>query len=346
MRSALLASIPLGLSCLLAPTAHAGDCAASAPGYELSMPTEVAIGKPFDTCIVAPANSIVLVLISAGSSEHATKYGTLCVDLPFITIWGFQMPASGALCLPHPLECDPAVIGFTGHFQFAAIGPDPGVIGLSNGQSLTATDDGSCDECDEIHDGDFYTYTQGGWGTKCNGGNPGCFRDAHFPGAFPGGLVIGDQDGPDADVYHALLLTSSLAVENFLPEGMTPGVLTADATDVKNATAGVFAGQLVSAKLSVGFDDNGDFDALKGQTTHKLGDLVYVTGVNAKLIGWTVRDVIELADRAISGELPEPIDVDNDTIGDVSLSDLSGALDALNNNFDNGTQNLGWLGLP
>jgi len=341
MRSLLLASVPVVLSIFLAPAAQAGDCA-GAPGYVLTMPTEVAIGKTFATCVEAPGNSYVLVLISASSHEHPTKYGTLCVDLPFLTMWGFQMPASGSICLDHVLECDPAVIGFTGHFQFAAIGPTPGVIGLSNGQSLTAIDDGSCD----VHPGDFVTYTQGGWGTKCAGGNPGCFRDAHFAGSFPNGVVIGDQDGPDADARHALLLTTSLAVQNFLPAGMTAGTLVTDYTNPLSSSAGVFAGQLVSAKLSVGFDDSGAFDALKNQTAVKLGDLVYVQSTNPKLLGWTVREVIDLADRAISGELQAPIDVDNDNVGDVTLSELSGNLDALNNNFDNGNQNLGWLGLP
>jgi len=341
MRSLLIASSALGMVCCLMPAARAGDCAGT-PGYELVMPTEVAIGKSFTTCVTAPGNSYVLVLIAASSHDHPTVYGTVCVDLPFITIWGFQMPPSGATCFDHAVECDPAVIGFTGHFQFAAIGPTPGVIGLSNGQTLTAIDDGSCG-CDEIQVGDYLTYTQGGWGTKCAGGNAGCLRDANFPAVFPGGLIAGDQDGPDADAYYALWLTSSMAVQNFLPEGTTPDTLDADVTDVKNCAAGVFSGQLVAAKLNVAFDDAGVFDSKKNQTAKKLGDLVYVQSTNPKLIGWTVRDVIELADRAISGELPEPIDVDNDNVGDVTLSELSGNLDALNNNFDNGTQNLGWL---
>jgi hypothetical protein len=340
MRSVLLASAALALPLIAAPAARAGDCAGT-PGYELVMPAEVAIGKPFTTCITAPGDSFVLVLISASSSDHLTKFGNICVDLPFLTIWGFQMPASGTICLDHPVECDPAVIGFTGHFQAVAIGPTPGVIGLTNGQTLSAVDDGSCG-CFGTDPGDYVTYTQGGWGSKCAGSNPGCIRDANFDSVFPSGLLIGDQDGADADTHYSLLLTSSGAVENFLPEGMTPATLDADVVDVKNSSAGVFAGQLVAAKLNVGFDDAGVFDAVKN-SDGKLGDLVFIQATNPKLLGFTVNEIIELADKAISGELAEPIDVDNDMVGDVSLSDLSGMLDGLNNNFDDGLVDLEWL---
>src|SRR5262249_20373263 len=47
-----------------------------------------------------------------------------------------------------------------------------------------------------IGTGDFETFTQGGWGAICHGGNPGCLRDAHFDEVFPDGLVLGDPDGP------------------------------------------------------------------------------------------------------------------------------------------------------
>ena len=33
--------------------------------------------------------------------------------------------------------------------------------------------------------GQFTTFSQGGYGTNCNGNNPGCYRDAHFDAAFP-----------------------------------------------------------------------------------------------------------------------------------------------------------------
>jgi len=321
-----------------------GNCPGK-PGYELAMPEKVGIGKDFLTCVTAPGNSLVLILISGGKGPLQTKYGPLCVSMPLITIWAFPMPASGSVCLPHSLECDPAVVGFTGYFQFAAFGPAPGQVGLSNSQSLMAIDDGGCG-CDEIKPGDFVTFSQGGWGTKCSGGNPGCLRDQHFAGALPGGLVLGDQDGVDGDNRFALVLTSSKAVEQFLPSGGGSKALTSDVVNPTDKVGGSLAAQLAAAKLAVAFDDAGAFDAMKIQTTHKLGDLLFATSAPAKLLGWTVRDVIELADRALSGELAAPIDVDNDGQGDVGLSDLAGALDALNNNFDGGVKNDGVLVLP
>jgi hypothetical protein len=345
MRSILLASLPLALTLASAPQALAGDCVGT-PGYELLMPAEVAIGKPFDTCITAPGNSFVLVLISASSNPIPTKYGTLCVNLPFLTMWHFVMPPSGNLCLPHLVECEPAVVGFTGHFQFVSIGPSPGTFGLSNGQSLTAIDDGSCDDCEELEQGDFVTFSQGGWGTKCAGNNPGCLRDEYFDVSLPGGLLLGDQDGIDGDNRFAVLLSTSKAVQDFLPSGGPSAKLAADVIDPTDKVGGSLAAQLAAAKLSVAFDDAGAFDSIKNQTAVKLGDLVFAQDAPSKLLGWTVRDVIDLADRALSGELSAPIDVDNDGNGDVSLSELAGALDALNNNFDGGDANNGVLQLP
>lgn len=52
--------------------------------------------------------------------------------------------------------------------------------------------------------------------------NPGCRRDADFATAFPGGLLIGDQNGLDgAAGGFAALWTSSMAIEDFLPAGET-----------------------------------------------------------------------------------------------------------------------------
>jgi len=77
-----------------------------------------------------------------------------------------------------------------------------------------------------------------------------------------------------------------------------------------------------------------------------VGDLVYSDCVAAPLLGMSVRDVIDLADKAISGEILEPFDVDGDTVGDISFGDLNTALDKFNGNFDNGTVNQGCLKQP
>jgi len=334
----LLATLVASFTLLsAAPAAFAGD-----PGYTLSMPSQVAIGDSFQACVTAPGGSSVYLLVSGSGATTPTKFGDLSVGLPLLTIWQFQMPPSGSLCLPHQVECIQDIVGATGHFQFVAVGPAPGQVGISNPQQLTAIDDGLCD----ITTGDFHSYTMGGWGQACSGNNVGCIRDQWFPLIYPAGLLLGDRDGPDLDGIYALLLTDSLAIQQFLPEGSTPNVLTFDDVNPTSSPAGVLSGQLTAAKLNVSFDDYGAFDLLKNQTGVVLGDLVYRSCVHPALIGKTVRNVVKLADGAISGELPLPVDVDGDLIGDVSLSDLSGALDVLNNNFDNGTQNLGCLKLP
>jgi hypothetical protein len=198
---------------------------------------------------------------------------------------------------------------------------------------------------DGLCDGDMIGFTQGGWGTVCSGGNPGCRRDAWFPTVFPNGVVIGDSDGIDGDKCYAVRFTSSAAVERFLPAGKTPSILKADATNPASSAAGVFAGQLLAAKLNVGFDDAGAFDEDKARDDLKLGDLVFVGGVDADLIGWTVRDLIDLADEAIRGAFGKSgIDLDGDGSADVVIADLSTALDVFNNEFGDGGRN-GNLGL-
>jgi hypothetical protein len=333
------AALVASAAVLPAPMLAAQDCGGDA-GYGLGISPTVALGTQFTIEMTAPGNSVAFLLVGGSQGPINTKFGSLCVGFPFVAVYAIPMPASGSLTLPHDVPCNPDLDGMTGYFQFVALGPAQGQYGRSNMQSLTAVDDGSCNT------GNFVTFTQGGWGTACSGSNPGCIRDEHFEEALPGGLLLGDQDGIDGDNHFALLLTTSLAVQNLLPEGGGASALDLDQTDVSNASGGVFTGQLAAAKLNVAYDDAGAFDFMKDGNVFKLGNLVYVSGAHAKLIGWTLRDVIDLADRAISGELAAPIDVDNDGFGDVTLLDLSSALDAVNNNYDNGTQNNGVLAHP
>jgi hypothetical protein len=343
MSRSILGLVSLTLALALAAPARADDdcnCPGT-PGYVLNMPASVGIGENFTTCLEAPGGSVALILISDNSGPLNTKFGTLCVGFPFLTYWVVAIPPSGELCLDHTVECDHSVVGFTGHFQFAAFGPNPGEVGLSNSQCLTATNSGTCD----IHSGDFVSYTQGAWGAKCNGNNPACTRDANFPSVFPFGLIAGDPDGDDADGIFALVLQTSQAVEDFLPDSGPAQALAGDEVNVANSSAGVIAGQLVAAMITVGFDDAGVFDGQKA-VNFKIGDLVFASGVASPLIGMSVRDLIDLANQAISGAILPPFDVDGDFIGDVSFSDLNDALTVVNENFDNGNINNGHLAYP
>ncbi|MHC4319387.1 MAG: hypothetical protein ACYS1B_12705, partial [Planctomycetota bacterium] len=139
-------------------------------------------------------------------------------------------------------------------------------------------------------------------------------------------LIVGDPYGTDDDDCYAIVLTSSKAVAEYLPAGGTPAALTADQTDPETTASGVFGGQLVAATLNLAVDDAGlrrrDCD---GGVDFDLGDLVYVACVGDGLIGWTVDEVVALANDVISGcgDLP----------ADVSISDISDALAFFNESF-------------
>lgn len=185
--------------------------------------------------------------------------------------------------------------------------------------------------------GKFCTYTQGGWGTSCKGGNPGCVRDTNWAklsgstggcGGTTTGVVLG-QTSPKQ-----LVFTTSAAVDAFLPAGGTASALTNASALVNpvSSTAGVFAGQLLSLKLNVAGGDNGVLPVLG---TVRLGDLKFNSGACS---GFTVRQVLSRSDTAISGGTL--------TGACSAISDLSTACDVVNNNFDGCTQNLGNLSLP
>jgi hypothetical protein len=165
--------------------------------------------------------------------------------------------------------------------------------------------------------GQFTTYTQGGWGAPPHGNNPGALLTAKFTTVYPGGSVsIGGT--------YKLTFTSALGVINFLPQGSTPGKLTANATNPTTSAAGVFAGQVLALELSVDFSN-------KGITAAGLANLHVVSG---PLAGQTVAQVLALANSVLGGgALPSGM----------TISDLNNVIDAINGNFDNGTTNNGYL---
>lgn len=289
-------------------------------------------GIPGVDLILKDANGFVIATTTTDANGHYLFTG-LCAGAYTVEVDASTVPAG-----LRPVQCD------VGGDDAIDSDCSPATVVLTDNDSADLTVDFGYDQDCEIGSRDFVTFTQGGWGTECSGGNPGCLRDAHFAAVFPAGLVIGDQDGPDGDGFHALLLTTSQAVEDFLPAGGTSGVLDRDETDVTSTSAGVFAGQLVAATLSVAFDDAGVFDFMKDQTATKLGDLYFISGVHSKLIGLTVDELLGFANGAISGELPVPVDVNGDSIGDVSLSQLNTALDKLNKCFVDGNTYTGVLG--
>ncbi len=208
-----------------------------------------------------------------------------------------------------------------------------GVINLADEQcddGNLVSGDGCSSSCKiELPPSTIYcSYTQGGWGTTCQGSNPGCKRDALFGSKFPNGLRIGDLQGPDGSIGgYTSIWQTSLAVENYLPAGGTAGPLVQDLSNPLVTPAGVLAGQLVAAKLNRAAFNLGSF---KISTTR----CSFSKAVKSYFNGMTVDQVISLADEAVGKGLLPP---------SIGYSDISTALDALNNNYDNCTQNLGCL---
>lgn len=169
----------------------------------------------------------------------------------------------------------------------------------------------------------FRTQTQGGWGTKAAGNNPGAYRDKNFAAAFPNGLTIG--------CTNKLVLTSSSAIMNFLPSGTTPSVLPAGTkvNPTRSTYSNVFAGQLVTAVLNVGFDL---YDANFSTNAIHTGDLIIASG---KFAGLTINQLIAQANSVIGG-----------CSSGYTPSDLNDALNSFNNNYDGGTTNGGYTICP
>ena len=166
--------------------------------------------------------------------------------------------------------------------------------------------------------GQFKTFTIGGWGTVCNGGNPGCYRDANFEAAFPDGITIGCGE-------NTLTFTSSQAVEDFLPSGGTPALLSGVIVDPAGSINNTLASQVLAVALAVGFDA---YDADFASSTTGFGSLPILSGAHA---GMTVADFLAYANQVIGGCVE----------GD--LSDLNATATAINEDFDNGTVDQGYL---
>ena len=123
---------------------------------------------------------------------------------------------------------------------------------------------------------------------------------------------------------YKLTFTSASAIANFLPQGTTAGKLLSSATNPTTSAAGVLAGQVLALQLSVDFSN-------KGITPAGLANLKVVSGPAA---GMTVAQVLSSANAILGGgALPYGM----------TYSDVTTIVDAINNNFDSGTINNGYL---
>jgi hypothetical protein len=164
----------------------------------------------------------------------------------------------------------------------------------------------------------YTTYSQGGWGAKPQGSNPGAFLAANFASVYPNGLTIGGTK--------TLKFTSANAIEKYLPAGGSASVLTSSAVNPTNSR-GVLSAQLLAVTLAV------DFSAA-GKTKVGLGQLVFTSGPAA---GRTLSQVLTIANTVLGGNtsaLPSGW----------TLSSLTDLLGAVVDNFHGGTVNGGLLG--
>ena len=168
--------------------------------------------------------------------------------------------------------------------------------------------------------GQFRTQTQGGWGSSAAGNNPGAYRDLHFDQAFPNGLSIGCD--------YTLTLSSSQAVQEFLPSGGTASQFTEDLIDPLTYE-NVLAGQLVALRLSVTFDEN---DEDFSPSDVNLGDMIINSG---EFQGWSVYEFINETNSFIGA-----------CSSNYTGSQLNDVLSAINENYVDGTMDGGYLDCP
>jgi len=170
----------------------------------------------------------------------------------------------------------------------------------------------------------FKTFTQGGYGAPPKKGNPAAFLRNNFATCFPDGVTIGCASG------FTLKLTSAQAVMDFLPQGRMPFWLQQNYVDPGSDNITVLAGQLVTAKINVGFDYcKGKF----GAPPCHLANATFKTGTFA---GKKISEVIAIAD-----------DVIGQCSTEYSPSQVNEALTQINENYDGGNgKDLGYFNCP
>ncbi len=153
--------------------------------------------------------------------------------------------------------------------------------------------------------GQYCTYTQGGWGAVPHGNNPAMLLSDNFSSIYPAGVAVGDK--------YKMTFTGSLGIQNYLQAGGKPKALMSSYTDPTSTSSGVFGGQVLTLQLNVDFSD-------AGVTPTGFGDLQLV---GAPFGAQTVRDLLLVANQMLG---------DDFTTFDTTLNDL---VSLLNQGFDN-----------
>jgi hypothetical protein len=166
------------------------------------------------------------------------------------------------------------------------------------------------------------TQTMGGWGADPHGTNPAAYMYSKFALAFPNGAVIG--------CTNKVKLTTPQAVNAFLPCSGTPAVLPAGtATNPGASISNTLAGQAMALTLTLGFDN---YDANFNPSNVFLGNLLINGG---PFNGMTVSQLLAEANKKLGG-----------CSSSYTISQLNQALTNVNQNYDNGNSNNGFLDCP
>lgn len=145
-------------------------------------------------------------------------------------------------------------------------------------------------DCPQEDCGQLRTQTQGGWGAKPSGNNPGTYLHTNFAAAFPNGLQVGCTN------RYMIKFTSASAITDFLPAGGSPDALKESASNPKyKSIKNVLIGQLTALTLNVGFDK---YDPAFGEAGKKLGDMIIRKG---KFKGKTVSEFLAIANNVLGG---------------------------------------------
>ncbi len=166
------------------------------------------------------------------------------------------------------------------------------------------------------------TEAQGSWGSSNS--TQSAYMTAQFASKFPSPNYLTIGCGT-----RLMRFTTAAAIITALPTYGTSSLLLTGTTVNPSSPNNTLVGQLVSAKLTVRFDET---DASFATSSVLLKNMIVASGSFA---GMTVQQVIDAADQAIGG-----------CSSTYTRSDLSTALTAINNGYDQPGENSGYLMCP